>query len=234
MVGNQETDRLEFEVEEPVAADAPETDSGSVNPFAPDHESERVNEDEADQDDLDMEGEDFFISPEEFYEDCGCGFSTECLTTCAEEQYFIESRAPHYEKNEPEIEIESAESKEPVDEESVSALRSHDLNNSLDEEHDDAEIERSDDLEQDGPDRTCFIATAAYADPEHPDVKFLREFRDNWLIRRTWGRLFVQFYWFVGPTFARFVVPRPRLASVIKSILCLLIFLIEMTLKFRR
>lgn len=69
------------------------------------------------------------------------------------------------------------------------------------EEEEDDEHEREED-EDDGSGASCFVATAAYRDPWHPDVKYLRAFRDQWLVHRAWGRAFVAFYWRVGPRMA--------------------------------
>jgi hypothetical protein len=62
---------------------------------------------------------------------------------------------------------------------------------------------------------SCFVATAAYGDPDHPDVRFLRSFRDGFLAHHQVGRAFIDWYWRVGPRMARVVGPRPflRLAS---------------------
>jgi len=83
---------------------------------------------------------------------------------------------------------------------------------------DDEEDEESrDDDEDEGgnwPDVTCFVATAAYADPLHPDVCDLRRFRDGWLVNHVLGRGFIAFYWKVGPRLARHVRGRPALAMV--------------------
>lgn len=49
---------------------------------------------------------------------------------------------------------------------------------------------------------SCFIATAAYGDPRHPDVVALRAFRDNHLVKTFVGRTFVRLYWIVGPKLA--------------------------------
>jgi hypothetical protein len=54
-------------------------------------------------------------------------------------------------------------------------------------------------------DRTCFVATAAYGDPRHPEVVALRRWRDQVLVRTPLGRAFVAFYWRVGPLAARHV-----------------------------
>lgn len=52
----------------------------------------------------------------------------------------------------------------------------------------------------------CFIATAAMGDYNHPVVIDLRQFRDNWLLKRNWGIRFVEHYYNYGP----------RVASVIE------------------
>ena len=49
---------------------------------------------------------------------------------------------------------------------------------------------------------TCFVASAAYDDPNHPDVVFLRHFRDTKLKTNILGRTFIAFYWKLGPVLA--------------------------------
>jgi len=68
-------------------------------------------------------------------------------------------------------------------------------------------------------DGSCFVATAAYRDPWHPDVKFLRAFRDQWLVHRIWGRALVALYWRVGPIMAGPVRRSPRLARAFKGLI---------------
>lgn len=68
-------------------------------------------------------------------------------------------------------------------------------------------------------DATCFVATAAYADAGHPDVVYLRSFRDNWLKRRAWGRAFIALYWRVGPVLAVPVARNPALQRLSKSLI---------------
>jgi hypothetical protein len=48
----------------------------------------------------------------------------------------------------------------------------------------------------------CFVATVAYGDPYHPDVVFLRSFRDNRLSGWPWGDGFISWYWTNGPKLA--------------------------------
>ena len=51
----------------------------------------------------------------------------------------------------------------------------------------------------------CFVATASYMDPSHPDVIFLRSFRDNFLVNYKIGIRFIYWYWNYGPKLAVFV-----------------------------
>ena len=45
----------------------------------------------------------------------------------------------------------------------------------------------------------CFIATATMDDYDHPVVKELREFRDQYLLERDWGKKFTKYYYKFGP-----------------------------------
>ena len=52
---------------------------------------------------------------------------------------------------------------------------------------------------------TCFVASVAYDDPNHPDVMALRWYRDNVLKRSAAGRNFIDLYWQWGPKLAKVV-----------------------------
>jgi hypothetical protein len=52
---------------------------------------------------------------------------------------------------------------------------------------------------------TCFVATASYMDSTHPDVVFLRSFRDNFLANYKIGVKFINWYWTYGPKLALLV-----------------------------
>jgi hypothetical protein len=62
----------------------------------------------------------------------------------------------------------------------------------------------------------CFVATAVYSDINHPDVVFLRWFRDNVLINYEIGRIFIGWYWCVGPKLAHKIELSQTLKSITK------------------
>lgn len=84
--------------------------------------------------------------------------------------------------------------------------------------------ETKEDEEDEGSDGSCFVATAAYRDPWHPDVVFLRAFRDQWLVHRGWGRTFIAFYWVIGPKMAKPVRRNFLLAWSSKSLIALIVW----------
>ena len=62
----------------------------------------------------------------------------------------------------------------------------------------------------------CFVATAAYQDEHHPDVNYLRVFRDETLSKSAVGRSFIDWYWHTGPKLANFVEDKPIMRSLAK------------------
>jgi len=71
----------------------------------------------------------------------------------------------------------------------------------------------------------CFIATSVYGNYDHPIVLDLREFRDNWLVKREKGRNFIRWYYHKGPTLASWIEKS-------KTIKFLALFLIVKPLHF--
>jgi len=55
----------------------------------------------------------------------------------------------------------------------------------------------------------CFIASAAFASPEAPQVDRLREIRDRVLLKTAWGRQFVQMYYKLSPPVAQWLREKP-------------------------
>lgn len=55
---------------------------------------------------------------------------------------------------------------------------------------------------------SCFIATAALGDHNHPKVIELRKFRDEWILKKAWGKEFVQWYYVQGEKAAKVIENR--------------------------
>ncbi|MEP3670760.1 MAG: calcium-binding protein [Roseibium sp.] len=68
-----------------------------------------------------------------------------------------------------------------------------------DEDDDDPETEEDDNAN----DQTCFVATASFGEARHPDVTWLRTYRDEVLVTHPLGRAFIRAYWRYGPSLAR-------------------------------
>lgn len=65
----------------------------------------------------------------------------------------------------------------------------------------------------------CFIATAVYGDPNCSEVRILRNFRDEFLLKNAAGKIFVAFYYRFSPPLAAWIKRRPRLSLVFKPAL---------------
>lgn len=226
----------------------PETDDQVLDQVNPEEETDLPDgptEDSAESPDQNEVNPEEWDLPEEFYEDCGCSMSTACLTTSAEEDGLHEcdedasegdvaSGDAGDEEASPEGSDQDAEGT--GEEEGADTDQDGDdaplIPESPDSIHHDQEDgggqSSSDDDVEEEADRTCFVATAAYADPFHPDVKRLRKFRDEWLVLRPWGRIAVDIYWKVGPVAARHVGPRPMLAKAVKATLSVVVRAIRM------
>jgi len=51
----------------------------------------------------------------------------------------------------------------------------------------------------------CFIATATMGSYDHPMVVELRGFRDNWILKKSWGDKFVNWYYKYGAVVAKLI-----------------------------
>ena len=72
----------------------------------------------------------------------------------------------------------------------------------------------------------CFIATAAYGSYFHPEVKVLRNFRDNVLLKSDFGTRIVGLYYRYSPPFADYIRNKDILKGIIRIILKPIVFLI--------
>lgn len=77
----------------------------------------------------------------------------------------------------------------------------------------------------------CFIATAVYADYNHPQVISLRKFRDQQLKNSAIGRNFVTFYYKKSPAFAEKLKTMPITSAVIRSLLNGFVFIYNVLTK---
>jgi|GEM_PF-6282029 len=55
----------------------------------------------------------------------------------------------------------------------------------------------------DTAEEACYVATMTYGSYDHPKVKVLRNFRDEFLAERKWGRNFIQWYYKRSPSFVK-------------------------------
>lgn len=65
----------------------------------------------------------------------------------------------------------------------------------------------------------CYIATMAYGDYNHPQVKLLRTYRDVILNSNYIGRLFIRIYYATSPTIVKILNNKNGINSVIRSLL---------------
>jgi|AntAceMinimDraft_9_1070365.scaffolds.fasta_scaffold18113_2 hypothetical protein len=65
----------------------------------------------------------------------------------------------------------------------------------------------------------CFIATATMGDYNNPTVIQLRYFRDNYLAKKKWGRLFIDTYYKYSPCIAVLISKSPFLKIAVYILL---------------
>ena len=65
----------------------------------------------------------------------------------------------------------------------------------------------------------CFIATAIYGSANHPNVKTLRGFRDDVLLKTSWGRALIEFYYRHSPGLACYIGEHASLRMLTRGLL---------------
>ncbi len=68
------------------------------------------------------------------------------------------------------------------------------------------------------PASSCFVVTAAFGEGA-PELVAFREFRDEVLSRRVWGRELIRAYYRYGPELAQWVVERPGVRRGVRGVL---------------
>lgn len=66
---------------------------------------------------------------------------------------------------------------------------------------------------------SCYIATMAYGDYNHPQVIILRDYRDRKLMPNFFGRLFVKFYYLISPYLVNLLKDFKSINRIIRIIL---------------
>lgn len=69
------------------------------------------------------------------------------------------------------------------------------------------------------PTSGCFVATACYGDPDAPEVRLLRRYRDRRLARSSFGRMAIRLYYAVSPSIAVWLAARPLPRAWVRRLL---------------
>ncbi len=72
---------------------------------------------------------------------------------------------------------------------------------------------------KDSSDTSCFIATASYKDLYSKEVVFFRYYRDEYLLKKYFGKLLVKVYYSVSPYFYNILFKNKKLSNKTKQIL---------------
>ena len=80
--------------------------------------------------------------------------------------------------------------------------------------------------------KKCFIATAAFGTELAPQVEWIRQFRNKFLLPHGWGRSFVQFYYKYSPPIADFIAQSEPLRLIVRWILWPLVVFSSLTVSY--
>lgn len=75
--------------------------------------------------------------------------------------------------------------------------------------------------------KNCYVATLVYEDIDHPNVEFLRNFRNEKLLSNYFGKIFVTFYYNTSPKLVVILKPYNKVQKLIKFGLDKLILILK-------
>jgi len=81
------------------------------------------------------------------------------------------------------------------------------------------------------PRKSCYIATMAYQDINHPQVEYLRTIRDTKLSDYALGRSFIKYYYMYSPNIVKRLQNHKKINKAIKTILDILIIFLKRIIK---
>ena len=64
--------------------------------------------------------------------------------------------------------------------------------------------------------KSCYIATMAYEDINHPKVQNFRDFRDDYLAKTVLGNLFIKYYYKYSPSWVKVLEPHKTINKLIR------------------
>ncbi len=80
--------------------------------------------------------------------------------------------------------------------------------------------------------KKCFIATAAFGSEMAPQVEWIRQFRNQFLLPHGWGRFFVRTYYTYSPPVAQFIAEHEWLRVLVRTMLWPLVIFSSLTVTY--